>query len=364
MSFAPKFATAGLIDGSTFHVSYNLLNNSINAKENIFRNLDKVEYWMKDILFITALRWVNSVKIWWEMWKWETILDKIEKMTIIEWEKLKFTEKVWNAIGTKWVSISAETAMLVGIDSSIDIIFGNNIENSPDEVMNIIAMVIWLRLTSKLYKDSYNFYAERKNWEIVIHKLRKVEKEYPTIRNKENTKKDKKQKDENITTGIEWSKYMLSTIPLSELFKNGKDLEEYEQIRDKLINKALTQKWAEELMENEKFKEVRDEFISKYIDRIDLDKLSEIKWKDEKIDKDILIDRLKNDFENMVKRLWNVGENLDEVEWESKQEKQKNAIKDLFENIEDNELAEALTGMYEEFNNNLDKKGNKINKNL
>jgi len=118
----------------------------------------------------------------------------------------------------------------------------------------------------------------------------------------------------------------------------------YKKIRDKIINKALTKKWAKELLENNKFKEIRDNFIGRFL------KTPAIKTRIEinKLDNDKMKEMLIEDFDGMVKNLWDVEKITKKMNW-SEKEKKKRAIKEIFLINNNEKLGEVLVEMVDEY---------------
>jgi len=337
-----SWITAGALDGATFHLTYNTL---FNLKEwkNLWDGLMSWKNWAKDMLFIWALRWLNTVKIW-KAWAEKTVLNKIEDTFTIRWEKLQFSDKIWNKIWVSWISIWAETTILYGLGTGVNIMFGEWITNNPDEIMHIITMVLWLRMVNKTH-GSIDFIANKVNGQLQIKTLKKVEKQEIKDIHKMKIEKQSRSWDKKPpNTGYESIGQFAGFIPLSELFRLGNQMEEYESIRDKIIKDGLTKQWAEDLSIDGKFTSNREKLIDKVLS------LSAIKLRMEENnwDEDKVREWIKKDFDDMIYLLWWVEQVKKKMEGDTEEDKQRNAIKELFLSNEDESLWEALVWMFED----------------
>ncbi len=335
-----SWITAGALDGSTFHLTYNTL---FNLKEwrNIWDWLMNWKNWAKDILFIWALRWLNTVKIGKE-WARKTVLDKIENIFTTKWEKLQFSDKFWHKIWVEWITIWAETGILYGLGTGVNIMFWEWINNDPDEIIHIITMVLWLRMVGKTH-GSINFMANKINGELQIKMLKKVEKQEIKDIHKMKIEKQSRSGDRKPpNTGYESMAQLAGFIPLSELFRLWSDMEEYENVRDKMIQEWLTRQGAEWLSQDEWFTSNRE----KLIDNVLALPSVQMRMRENNWDKNKVREWIKKDFDDMIYLLWWVEKIKDTMEWDTEQERQKNAIKELFANNEDMKLAEALIWIF------------------
>jgi len=365
-----SWITVGALDGATFHLTYNTL---FNLKEwkNLWDGLMSWKNWAKDILFIGALRWLNTVKTW-KAWAEKTVLEKIEDTFTIRWEKLQFSDNIWNKIWVNWISIWAETTILYGLGTGINIMFGEWITNNPDEIMHIITMVLWLKMVNKTH-GSINFMANKINGELQTKTLKKSEKQEINGELQVKTlKKVEKQEIKGIhkikiekqsrswdkkppNTGYESIVQLAWFIPLSELFRLGNQMEEYENIRNKMIQKWLTKQWAEWLSKDEWFIENREIFIDKILSLASVKlRIKENNWDENKVR-----EWIRMDFDDMLYLLWWVEQVKDSMVGDNKEEKERNAIKELFLSNEDERLWETIVWMYNDFNQTKEDKSSR-----